>query len=58
MEDLIDILYESYMDWTEKCEPEQVETFEEYLKGLFEEIITKNKFSHETKNIQKAVQKP
>ena len=34
------LLYQSYLDWKSKCEPEQYESFEVYQQKLFEEART------------------
>jgi len=50
---MTDLLFETWLDWTEKCEPEQRESFEVYVDKLGEEIMSLTKKSHhETKNIQ------
>jgi len=48
---MTDLLFETWLDWTEKCEPEQRESFEVYVDKLGEEIMSLTKKSHhETKN--------
>ena len=37
------ILFESYLDWNTKCEPEQIQNFQDWQQSLFNEIEDLNK---------------